>query len=458
MTIVDRAIELLKNTGIWHLLWVSLIFSETLTFIIVALMSVLFHGSIRADFIATGAMTAFIATLAVTSLIIILVKKLCTVESALTERASLYQNLVELAPDAVVVHSGGKIVYANPAALKIVGAKSPNEFIGKPVLDTIHPDSRQAASSRISAIMANKGRVPVLEEKVNRLDGSTLDMELQSTYIEYDGKPSVLTMARDISERKMAAQAIIRAKEAAETTSRAKSDFISNISHELRTPLSVTLGFTQLLKGSSLSDDQKLYVNMIESSSGTLMGIINDILDFSRLERGSAPKLDNGWLILKDVVNAAAQAVSAKARIKGLDFKLQYDDSLPGIVKADSDRLLQVVTSLGDNAVKFTEKGEVGIIAASEGVKDGRIVVHFTIHDTGIGISKEMQSRIFESFTQADGSMTRKYGGLGLGTTISKLLVDMMGGRIWVESSPDSGSRFHFTIPFQYANGDDATP
>ena len=454
---MERAIEFLKNTSLWHLLWLSLLCAETLTFIIVAGMSLFFHGTVRGDFIVTGAVAAFLACMSVVTVIIILVKKLNAVEGALMERGTLYQRLVELAPNAVVMHSGGKIVFANPAALGMLRAKSDSELLGKSILDVVHPDSREAVKKRIGDMMMNKQSAPMVEEKILRVDGSVLDAEVQAAYIEYDGKPSVMVVARDISVRKLAEEAIMKAKDEAEAASRAKSDFLSNISHELRTPLSVVLGFAQLLRGLSLTDDQRLYASMIESSSDKLMTLINDILDFSRLERGSAPKLESDWMVLRDAVEEVAKTVSAKARQKGLDFNLQYDNTLPALVKADHVRLRQIIANLGDNAVKFTGKGGVGIIVASDGFDDARAMIRFTVHDTGIGIPKEKQDKIFDSFTQADGSLTRKHGGLGLGTTISKLLVDLMEGRIWVESAPGSGTRFHVVIPFQYENGP-ATP
>ncbi|MBF0291302.1 MAG: PAS domain S-box protein [Nitrospinae bacterium] len=454
---IERAVELLKRTSLWHLLWISLFLSETLTFIIVSQMSLFFHGNIRNDFIVTGAVSAFFASVSVTLLIIVLVKKLNMLEGALVERGALYQRLVELAPDAVVLHSGGKIIFANPAARELVGARSSADFIGKPILDFVHPDSREAAANRIAAIMRNKERAPVMEEKIIGLDGSTLDMEVQSTYIEYDGNPSVMTLARDISVRKRAAEAIIKAKEEAEAASRSKSEFLSNISHELRTPLSVSLGFAQLLGQTKITDDQKLYVAMIESSNDTLLTLINDLLDFTHLERGRFSGLKDSWVNLKETVEKAAVVVSDKATRKGLEFHLQYDKTLPIRVRADPSRLSQIIASLADNAVKFTEAGGVGIIVAPEGYSEAKAMIRFTIHDSGVGIPEEKQDKIFESFTQADGSLTRKHGGLGLGTSISKLLVNMMGGRIWVESQPGSGSKFHFAIPFHYEPGSDVS-
>lgn len=450
---INRALEFLKNTSLWHLLWISLLLSETLTFVIVTQMSVFFHGTVRGDFIITGAVAAFLASISVTAIIIVFVKKLRAVESALLERGALYQRLVELAPDAVLMHSGGKIVFVNPAGLEMVGAKSVSELLGKPVLDIVHPNSREEVTKRISAMMMTKLNAPMIEEKILRMDGSTLDVEVQAAYIEYEGKPSVMVVARDISIRKRAEEAIVKAKEEAEEASRIKSEFFSNISHELRTPLSVILGFAQLLRGTSLSDDQRLSISMIESSSDTLMSLINDVLDFSRLERGNAPRLESDWMVLKDAVDEVAKAVSVKAGRKGLDFNLQYDNALPELVKADPARLGQIIANLADNAVKFTQTGGVGIIVAPDGYKDAKAMIRFTVHDTGVGIPKEKQDKIFDSFTQADGSLTRKHGGLGLGTSISKLLVNMMGGRIWVESQPGSGSNFHFVIPFQYENG-----
>jgi PAS domain S-box-containing protein len=451
--VIDRALEFLKNTSLWHLLWISLLLSEALTLIVVAIMSLAFHGTVRGDFIITGVVAAFLASILVTLLIIVLVKKLNAVESALLERGALYQRLVELAPDAVLMHSGGKIVFVNPAGLEMVGAKSVSELLGKPVLDIVHPGSREEVTKRIGEMMMTKQRSPMMEEKILRIDGSVLDAEVQATYIEYEGQPSVMVVARDISVRKLAEEAIMKAKAQAEEASRVKSDFLSNISHELRTPLSVSLGFAQLLGQTKLSGDQKLYVSMIESSNDTLLTLISDILDFSGIERGRAPNIDYIWLDLKDTVEKAATAVSLKAGRKGLDFGLLYDNTLPELVKADPARLGQILANLGDNAVKFTQTGGVGIIVAPDGYDDGMAMIRFTVHDTGIGIPMEKQEKIFESFTQADGSLTRKHGGLGLGMSISKLLVDSMGGRIWVESQPGSGSRFHFVMPFQYENG-----
>lgn len=450
---VERAVEFLKNTSLWHLLWMSLVLSETLTFVIVAQMSLFFHETVRSDFVITGVVTSFLASMSVASVIIVLVKKLNVTEKALLEHGALYQRLVELAPDAVVMHSGGKIVFLNPAALEMLGAKSDSELLGRPILDVVHPDSREAVAKRIGKMMMTKESAPMIEEKVLRIDGSVLDAEVQATFIEYDGKPSVMVVARDNSTRKRAGEAIIKAKEEAEAASRAKSEFLSNISHELRTPLSVSLGFAQLLGQTKLCDDQKLYVAMIESSNDTLLTLINDLLDFNGLERGRFSRLNDIWVDLKSAVEKAAMAVSEKAGRKGLEFYVQYDKTLPTRVKVDPTRLGQIIAYLADNAVKFTDEGHVGIIVAPEGYSDGKAMVRFTVYDTGVGIPKEKQDKIFESFTQADGSMTRKHSGLGLGTSISKLLVNMMGGRIWVESQPGSGSRFHFVIPFQYENG-----
>lgn len=450
---VERAVEFLKKTSLWHLLWMSLVLSETLTFAIVAQMSIFFHGTVRDDFVITGVVTSFLACIFVVSALIVLVKKLNVAEKALLERGVLYQRLVELAPDAVLMHSGGKIVFVNPAVLEMAGANSVSDLLGKPILDLVHPDSREAVKKRIGAMMTTRQTAPMIEERILRMDGSVLDAEVQATYIEYDGQPSVMVVARDISVRKRAAEAIIKAKEEAEGASRAKSEFLSNISHELRTPLSVSLGFAQLLGQTKLSDDQKLYVSMIESSNDTLLTLINNLLDFTGLERGRFSRLEDTWFDLKDMVEKASATVSGKAGRKGLEFHAQYDEALPTRVKADPSRVSQIIACLADNAVKFTEAGGVGIIVAPEGYSNGKAVIRFTIHDTGVGIPKEKQDKIFESFTQVDGSMTRKHGGLGLGTSISKLLVDMMGGRIWVESQPGSGSRFHFAIPFQYENG-----
>ncbi len=319
----EKALEFLKKTNLWHLLWVSLLFAEALTFIVVAMMSVFFHGTVRSDFVITGVVAAFLACMFVVSALIVFLKKLNAMEKTLLERGVLYQRLVELAPDAVLMHSGGKIVFVNPAVLEMVGARSVSELIGKPVLDLVHPDSREEVTKRIAKMMMTMESAPMMEEKILRMDGSTLDVEVQGTYIEYDGQPSVMVVARDISVRKRAAEAIIKAKEEAEEASRVKSEFLSNISHELRTPMSVSLGFTQLLGRSALSDEQRLFVSMIESSNDTLLTFINDILDFSRLERGISPRLEGVWLDLRETVLKVAGTVSPKAGRKGLDFNFK---------------------------------------------------------------------------------------------------------------------------------------
>lgn len=449
----EKALAFLKKTSLWHLLWVSLLFTEALTFIIVAAMSVFFHGTVRGDFVITGAVAAFLACLLVVSALIALVKKLNAMEKTLLERGALYQRLVDLAPDAVLMHSGGKIVFVNPAVLEMLGARSVSELIGRPILDIVHPDSREEVTKRIARMMMARESAPMMQEKVLRMDGSILDVEVQGTYIEYDGQPSVMVVARDISTRKRAEELLVKAKEKAEEASRVKSEFLSNISHELRTPMSVSLGFAQLLERSALSDEQRLFVRMIESSNDTLLTFINDMLDFSRLERGIAPRLEGVWLDLRETVVKVAGTVSTKAGRKGLGFDLKYDDNIPSRVKADPARLGQIIANLTDNAVKFTDRGGVGINVSLDGRSEGWAMIRFTVHDTGVGIPKEKQEKIFESFTQVDGSLTRRHGGLGLGTSISKLLVNMMGGRIWVESQPGSGSRFHFMIPFQCENG-----
>ena len=388
------------------------------------------------------------ATLLAILVAVLVSRRMLTQTRQLETEKQKYQTLFETNSDAVVILDDKGFTDCNPATLSLFGMDSVATFLGKSISQLGTPLQAHGMSAHDHAMQAihqarSQGHA-VMDWQGRRQDGSVFSAEIAMHAMQLEGRPVIQAIMRDVSERRAAEAAKEAAREAALQIARAKSGFVANVSHEIRTPMHGILGMSGLLLKTPLDGQQREYVATLKSSAEGLLTIINDILDFSKIEAG---KLDIEQVAFSPATLAQGVATLFQARAleKNLHLKLTLPETLPAALLGDPTRIRQILLNLVDNAIKFTHQGEVELRAEFE-TAEGAVNCLFTVRDSGIGMSAETQARLFQAFSQADSSTTRRYGGTGLGLAVSSQLAELMGGQLTVESEPGKGSRFTLAL------------
>jgi PAS domain S-box-containing protein len=359
------------------------------------------------------------------------------------------QAIIRSSDDAIVSKTTEGIITSwNQGAERVFGYHAA-EAIGQPML-MLFPQDRVDEENDILRRIKLGQKVPGFETVRRRKDGQLIDVSVTlSPILDEQGEVvGASKIARDISDRKRNEQ-LQAAKDKAEQAAAARTAFLANMSHELRTPMNAVIGFTKLLLDTTLTDEQRKHLNTVHNSAESLLQLLNDILDTTKLDKGVV-ELEMADFDLMVLLRELEDSYGMSASQKDVAFRVVCDETVKLHYRGDSLRVRQVLINVLGNAIKFTERGEVKLILHEEGDTAPRL--HITVQDTGIGMSAEQLSRIFDPFTQADASMSRRFGGTGLGTTISKQLVELMGGQIWAESTLGVGTTFHVVLPLAYAH------
>lgn len=376
-------------------------------------------------------------------------------EQKLSQGNALLKSLLKSIPDLVFYKDlDGIYLGCNKAFASFTGRDS-NDIIGKTDFDLYSEEEALLFRSSDQEVTENNKQV-IMELWANWPDGKRVLLETHKNPIvdEFDQLIGIIGISRDITERHFDKMELQKAKEDAEAANMAKSMFLANMSHEIRTPMNGIIGMTDILQQTELTEEQREFLKIISLSGTNLLTIINDILDFSKIESGGIDleKIDFNLL---DPIDETIKLLSYKAQQKNLYLNLQVSADLPKIVNGDPLRTKQILINLVNNALKFTEKGGITIALELQERTSNRTKVLIKVIDTGIGISEEGKQRLFKSFSQTDASTSRKYGGTGLGLTISKRLVELMNGEIGVESEECKGTTFWFSLSFGNADGNE---